>query len=135
MDDARRKFNVENTNGKATVIMCFNVAKEELASLNFQLSGENVTTWYCGLVQVPGHHDQQQHELSWCEDGPHAYAVTSDQRCDDAACTQCTQCQCAKSHALRRRQQSHESLLLQCRLHTPVAAVVERWVFVVPNLV
>ena len=31
MDDARRKFNVEN---KATVIMCFNVAKKELVSLN-----------------------------------------------------------------------------------------------------
>ena len=40
MDDARRKFNVEN---KATVIMCFNVAKKELVSLNFQLSGKNVT--------------------------------------------------------------------------------------------
>ena len=39
MDDARRKFNVEN---KATVIMCFNVPKKELATLNFQLSGKHV---------------------------------------------------------------------------------------------
>ncbi len=39
MDDARRKFNVEN---KATVIMCFNVPKQELATLNFQLSGKHV---------------------------------------------------------------------------------------------
>ena len=47
MDDARRKFNVEN---KATVIMCFKLPKvislghpkKELATLNFQLSGKHV---------------------------------------------------------------------------------------------
>lgn len=39
MDDARRKFNVEN---KSTVIMCFNVSCKEKAGLNFMLSGKRV---------------------------------------------------------------------------------------------
>jgi hypothetical protein len=75
MDDARRKFNVEN---KATVIMCFNVPKKELATLNFQLSGMHVA--FVDEFTFIGHHDQQRTEPSWYEDVPpaHAVAVTYD---------------------------------------------------------
>jgi hypothetical protein len=38
---------VEN---KATVIMCFNVPKQELATLNFHLSGKHVEFKYLGTT-------------------------------------------------------------------------------------